>query len=567
MIMAATKLKLGFVILTVIGCVSSVPGAVAQTSREPSAKRPASASATQSAAGDDRDLVLTHVAGIVRDADRKPITGALVSITGTYGYYATRANSAGTGRGVTDTDGQYRLSFYTKPGGSVELLGVSAEAKGFVAARVQFDDVRPVMKPGATTEFNFKLSRGEVLAGVVVVPERLRDRVLGIKRSEEEHALRISNRSFSQLLPTQPGGAFEFWVPKGVYKLELMVDLDSFIVLRENVTSGTRDLKLEKADPPVAREVLERAFDALWLDMARNYSYFELKKIDWDGLKTKYRDKAVGAGRLPRFVDVLGEMLGELRDGHVRFIEPGDAIVNYWPQIRRPNGNNQAVENSLKDADWAGNGFARVGTTKADGFGVIRITRQSRADKDGVNKVTEFIRAHSDATGFIVDLRGADGGNELLARDIARTFCAKSTVYAKSKYRDGPRPTDFGPVYDRELEPSEKPFTKPVVCILGPGCVSSGEGLAQMLVCLPNVTSVGLPTRGSSGNPKTFKLPGLDVTVLYSRWVDMMPDGQPIEGRGIEPQIKVDMPDSAFEKTDPIWEKAVETLRARIKEG
>jgi C-terminal processing protease CtpA/Prc len=219
----------------------------------------------------------------------------------------------------------------------------------------------------------------------------------------------------------------------------------------------------------------------------------------------------------------------------------------------------------MEGAASVGNGFATVGTTKADGFGVVQISRQSRADDAAVKQVAEFIRAHGAVPGFVVDLRGADGGDELLARVIAREFCAAPTVYARSKFRDGPRPTDFGPVYDRTLEPSDRPFTKPVVCILGPGCVSSGEGLAQMLVCSPNVTSIGLPTRGSSGNPRPFKLPGVPVTIVFSRWVDLMPDGQPIEGRGIQPRIRVDVPDIAFKDKDPIWERAVELLRERVQ--
>jgi carboxyl-terminal processing protease len=300
--------------------------------------------------------------------------------------------------------------------------------------------------------------------------------------------------------------------------------------------------------------------------MALKYSYFELKKIDWNALKTKYRPRAVAAATLPQFVDVLGEMLGELHDGHVRFIEPHDAVVAYWPQQRRSN-NFQAIEKTMEAAGWVGNGFARLGLGKANGFGVVLITRQSRADEASVKEVVEFIRARTSAPGFLIDLRGADGGNELLARRIAREFCAAPTIYARSKYRNGPKPTDFGRAHDRILEPSEKPFTKPLVCILGPGCVSSGEGLAQMLVCLPNVTSVGLPTRGSSGNPKPFKLPGVPVTIAYSRWIDLMPDGLPIEDRGIQPRILVDPPATAFETRDPIWEKAMEVLRKRVEES
>jgi carboxyl-terminal processing protease len=377
--------------------------------------------------------------------------------------------------------------------------------------------------------------------------------------------LGLFSPTFTQTFEEGPGGAFEVWAPKGVYNLRLFGP-DGFRALElEKVASGTRGLKLERIEPPIAKEVLAQAFDALWEDMARNYSYFELKKVDWTGLKTKYRARAIGAATLPEFVDGLGEMLGELDDGHVWFLEPRGAVVAYRRQRRGDCWNIQAVAGAIKEATSVGNGFATVGTTKADGFGVVQITRQSKADEAAVKQVAEFIRAHGTVPGFLVDLRGANGGNELLARVIARKFCLAATVYARCKFRDGPRPSDFGPENDRILEPSDSPFTKPVVCILGPGCVSSGEGLAQMLVCLPNVTSIGLPTRGSSGNPRPFKLPGVPVTIVYSRWVDLMPDGQPVEGRGIQPQIRVELPDIAFEDRDPIWERAVELLRERAQ--
>src|SRR5205823_5468072 len=109
-----------------------------------------------------------------------------------------------------------------------------------------------------------------------------------------------------------------------------------------------------------------------------------------------------------------------------------------------------------------------------------------------------------------------------------------------------------------------KPFVKPVVCLIGFRCVSSGEGFAQMMKCLPQVTTVGVRTRGSSGNPRPFKLPGVEVTVSYSRWVDMMPDGSPIEGAGIAPDIECDFPAEAYKDKDPTWEKALQLLREKI---
>jgi C-terminal processing protease CtpA/Prc len=75
---------------------------------------------------------------------------------------------------------------------------------------------------------------------------------------------------------------------------------------------------------------------------------------------------------------------------------------------------------------------------------------------------------------------------------------------------------------------------------------------------------VGLPTRGASGNPQSYALAGTGVTVIFSRWVDLMPDGQTFEGKGISPDFIVDEPPSAYERQDPTLEKALEILRGKI---
>jgi C-terminal processing protease CtpA/Prc len=192
---------------------------------------------------------------------------------------------------------------------------------------------------------------------------------------------------------------------------------------------------------------------------------------------------------------------------------------------------------------------------------------QAAADADAVRRVVAFVEAHRDAPGFVVDLRTANGGDERLARQVASGFCARNTVYARSKIRNGPAPADFGPAQDRTLPASPHPYTGPVVCLLGPGCVSSGEGFAKMLEALPNVTTVGAPTRGSSGNPAPFSLPGVKVAVWYSRWVDMLPDGTPVEGRGVRPDVAVTDPPASYNDRDPTWEKALEVLRRKVRKA
>jgi hypothetical protein len=513
----------------------------------------------------DDDFVLAYLAGTVRDAENRPIAGAKVSLTGMQGFTQTRTDSPGTGFAISDASGHYKLAIYTKPVGSVEVLGLRAEGKGYICVQHDYQNAYPVLRPNATSEINVVLMKGEVLTGKATVLPHRSDTPLTQIPDAESYVVRVRGESFTQTYRTEPGGAFEIWVPKGKYILELFNKSPSPTATLKNIPSGSRDLNLAEAEIPVTRDALARAFDGLAADMSKNYSHFASKKIDWPAVQAKYRERAVAADTLSKFVQVMSEMLAELDDGHIWFNEPVGVVVPRR-RIQPPyNGNAHAMEADLDNA--TNDVFARLATTKGDGFGVVAIIRQSNADQTSVQKVVEFIRNHADAPGFIVDLRRANGGNEMFARQIAAEFCAAKSLYAKSKYRNGPKPTDFGQDFDRYLEPSAKPFKKPVVCILGPGCVSSGEGFAQMLVCLPQVTSVGVRTRGSSGNPRPYKLPGLDVTVMYSRWVDMMPDGSPIEDRGIQSAVVVDLPRSAYEKIDPTWNKAIEVLRAKVAEA
>lgn len=309
------------------------------------------------------------------------------------------------------------------------------------------------------------------------------------------------------------------------------------------------------------------AFDHMWHAMDRQYSYFTIKQeIDWNKLRDEYRPKAMRATSADELVVVLKEMLGKLKDGHVWIIKPNGEAVYPNASNYDFNGNAKVIFGQLTDVKECGT-YAFVGKTKPDGFGYFVFRRQNTGTPDLAAKVVAAIEQLSDVPGFVMDLRSATGGNEYLTLEIARGFCAKPVVYAKSRVRSGPKHDDFTPDRERILQAAKsgKPFTKPVVCLLGPGCVSSGEGFAKMLAALPHVTTVGLPTRGSSGNPAPVEVGGTGIKVFFSRWVDLMPDGTMIEGKGVQPSIRVEAPADAYKTTDPTLLKGLEILRDRVK--
>jgi hypothetical protein len=316
-------------------------------------------------------------------------------------------------------------------------------------------------------------------------------------------------------------------------------------------------------------ESVGAAFDDMWRALDDSYSYFILKpEVDWKALGEKYRPRACKAKNAGELAVVLQEMLAGLKDGHVWIKRESGEIVGTYGTPWQYNGNRKVLLGQLTDTVACGQ-FATVGKTRADGFGYFLMTRQSAATEETVAKAVAAIKALAEAPGFIIDLRVANGGSEPLAREIARLFCGESVVYAKSKFRNGRAHDAFTREYARTLPAarSGKPYLKPVVCLLGPGCVSSGEGFAQMMRALPHVTTVGLPTRGSSGNPAPVAVGETGLEVYFSRWVDLLPDGTPIEGKGVPPAVTVDVPAAAYREGDPTLEKGLDVLRKRVAEA
>jgi len=421
-------------------------------------------------------------------------------------------------------------------------------------------DVDPALKE---VEVVFSKDMRDKSWSVVQNSESTFPKIDGDLKYKEDH------RTFVLPVNLEPGRNYVMWM--NAARFQNFKDTDGqpavpYLLVFRTKGEAAGDGKTGSTTPKPTPQQLAAAFDALWDDMRLNYSYFELKQIDWESWKQKHREALVSAATADEFLQRLASALAGLHDGHI-WIEADGRQIPSWIAPQKPwNINIRATLGDLENTISCGR-FAVVGTTKGDGFGAVVVTRQSNADEESVKQVIEFIRAHADAPGFLVDLRGANGGNELLAQQIAQEFCGADVVYAKSRYRDGPAPADFGPTNERTLKAGEQPYQRPVVCLIGWGCVSSGEGFAKMMAALPQVTLVGEPTRGSSGNPKPFELEGLNASVWYSRWVDLLPDGTPIEGRGVQPDVAADFDEAAYKSADPTWEKGVAVLREKIEQS
>ncbi len=305
------------------------------------------------------------------------------------------------------------------------------------------------------------------------------------------------------------------------------------------------------------------AFDAFWSHLDRVYPYFEHKGIDWKDLGETYKPRAVEAPSLRAYAEALRDMLAELKDSHTSIIVNGERMGTWGREwIANWNHHNWQIHDRADCGE-----FAAVGRIGEEGFGCLVIRRQSRATNGNVKQTVEALEERFDAPGFLIDLRaGASGGVESFGFELFRIFNGEERVYATHQYRNGPEHDDFGRLRSRVLPAADGvAYTKPIVCLIGPRVMSSGEAFALMVKSLPHATLVGDVTRGSTGNPKRFQLPGVPITVIHSSWLAMDTEGRVIEGNGVAPDVLMALPQEAFAEEDPVWDRGVAILREKCR--
>ena len=97
---------------------------------------------------------------------------------------------------------------------------------------------------------------------------------------------------------------------------EAAVTGQAVVFLSKSGTLAVRNCQVEQLEA-------SKSFQVLVEDMDRHYSHFGIKDVNWKELVERFREKAEQASDTEEFVDVVAEMLAELKDLHVRIQSPG----------------------------------------------------------------------------------------------------------------------------------------------------------------------------------------------------------------------------------------------------
>src|SRR5262245_15474272 len=190
--------------------------------------------------------------------------------------------------------------------------------------------------------------------------------------------------------------------------------------------------------------------------------------------------------------------------------------------------------------------------------------------------------AKSGAKHLVIDIRHTAEGPFETGIDAARLF-VKSGTLAMISGRDEQAKPEKTPATSSSKSAPEKPSAAsikqtitakagdgsidlPVTLLVTTGTSGAAELFASALEGNKRADLIGERTLGRAGIQKLVKLPdGRGLWLTSARYVT--PDGELIQGKGLNPTVDVDEPDVDFDqpkpKTDPILDAAIERIHKK----
>jgi len=287
-------------------------------------------------------------------------------------------------------------------------------------------------------------------------------------------------------------------------------------------------------------------FEALWTILDEHYCFFEDKQkeygLDWNEVYHKYKVRVNEDMTGVQLFEVLGNMLSELRDGHVNLSTSYD-FARYWSwQEDFPRNFSDSLERRYLGTDYKIAGGLRYRILD-DNIGYIRYSSFQSGFGDGnLDDVLTYLLL---CRGLIIDIRDNGGGTLTYAERLAARFTDEKVLVGYMRHKTGKGHHDFSEMEPQYLEPSSRlRWHKPVCVLTNRSVFSSANEFTMYMKALPDVMIVGDRTGGGAGMPFSSSLPN-GWSVRFSACPMYDAQRQTTEF-GIEPHYYVSMTDEDF---------------------
>lgn len=299
-------------------------------------------------------------------------------------------------------------------------------------------------------------------------------------------------------------------------------------------------------------------FEALWRIMDEHYCFFKEKGIDWDSIHAVYKPQFNSGMTESQQLEVLGNMLAELRDGHVNLFASFD-YSRYWGfHENYPMNYSDSLVRAYLGTDYRISNGMRYRVLD-DNIGYLRVS--TFENTIGAGNLDEILLYFQPCLGLIIDLRDNGGGMLTSAETLAARFTDKETLVGYMRHKTGKGHDDFSSLEKQTLKPGKGiRWHKPVAVLVNRSVFSAANEFVKYMHHFPEVTIVGDRTGGGAGLPFSSELPN-GWSIRFSACPIYDTDMRSTED-GMEPDVSVGLSASDISRgTDSMIEKAREIIR------
>lgn len=249
-------------------------------------------------------------------------------------------------------------------------------------------------------------------------------------------------------------------------------------------------------------------FEALWKIMDEHYCFFPEKRrqlgVDWNEIYAKYKPRTERTLPPEQLFEVLGDMLGELRDGHVNMSSSFDLSRNWTWKEDFPTNLSDTLLRRYLGTDY------RIASSMQyrildDNIGYIRCA--SFDQNFGEGNIDEILYYLLPCNGLIIDVRSNGGGMMTSAEKLARRFTLEKRLVGYIRHKTGKGHEEFSEMYEQWLEATNRmTWSKSVVVLTNRGVYSAANEFVKYMRTL-GATIVGDNTGGGAGMPFSSELP------------------------------------------------------------
>jgi hypothetical protein len=325
-----------------------------------------------------------------------------------------------------------------------------------------------------------------------------------------------------------------------------------FILLLPLLVSCREEFS-EETDP-------RTVFETVWNTIDKKYCFFEEKDVDWNEVYNRYSSRVDDHTSSDSLFYIIGEMICELRDGHVNLYSSRD-VIRYWKWFENyPDNYNEAIQDAYLGDDYkisSGLCYKKLD----DGIGYITYRSFSSSINDnGLDYILSFF---GDSPGIIIDVRSNSGGDLSNVQKFACRFTETKFISGYISHKVGPGHSDFSELYPVYLTPSSRiRSNRKIVVLTNRMCFSATNVFVSTMRQLPNVTIMGDKTGGGGGFPINFELP--NGWVLRFSSCPTYDETKTLNENGIDPDYPVAMDQKDINRN---IDTIIETARKLLKEN